>query len=141
VEFNARFGDPETQGVMGVLKADVAALFASAARGALDPHTIDKLSQGAATCVVLASGGYPDAYETGFVVNGIDAAESIDQVTVYHAGTALGADGSLVTSGGRVLGVTATAATIPQAMERAYEAAALIDFQGKYHRTDIGKNA
>ena len=137
VEFNCRFGDPETQAVMSVLEADVARLFASAARGTLDTASIISVANGYAVNVVLASIGYPDAFEKGAVIDGIDVAQHRAGVTVYHAGTALGADGRLVTTGGRVLGVTATASTLQLAQRAAYEACADIDFRTKYMRTDI----
>ncbi len=140
VEFNARFGDPETQVVMSVLDADVAALFASAARGALDDSTIRSTVNGAACNVVLASGGYPDAYQKGKVITGIEQAEADPQVTVYHAGTAE-VDGFLVTSGGRVLGVTAADETLKGAVQRAYAAVEQISFEGNVYRTDIARKA
>jgi len=140
VEFNARFGDPETQVVMSVMDADVAALFASAARGSIDPSAIRSTAIGAACNVVLASGGYPDAYEKGKVITGIDQAEADPQVTVYHAGTAE-VDGRLVTNGGRVLGVTAIDDTLKGAVGRAYAAVDHITFDGKVYRTDIARKA
>jgi phosphoribosylamine--glycine ligase len=140
VEFNVRFGDPETQAVMSVLSADVAALFASAARGTLDKAAIASAAIGFACNVVLASAGYPDAFEKGLTITGIDEAESDPFVTVYHAGTR-DADGQLVTHGGRVLGVTATADTLGQAVRRSYQAVDKISFGNKYFRTDIAKKA
>lgn len=140
VEFNVRFGDPETQAVMSVLSADVAALFASAARGALDASTIASTAIGCACNVVLASAGYPDAFEKGLPITGIDDAEADPFVTVYHAGTK-DTHGQLVTNGGRVLGVTATAETLQQAVNRSYQAVAKITYGNKYFRTDIAKKA
>ena len=146
VEFNARFGDPETQSVLGVLDADVAKLFASAARGSIDASAIRSTAIGHACTVVLASFGYPDAYEKGLVINGIDDAEQDPHVTVFHAGTARGAsdhagEQPLVTNGGRVLGVTAIADTLKNAVERAYDATAKISYATKIHRTDIAAKA
>lgn len=159
VEFNARFGDPETQSVMQVLRADVARLFASAARGALDSASITSVCEGASACVVLASAGYPDSYAKGKMITGIQEASSLEGVDVYHAGTSIvsadmtsadrqiqnhdahGDSSVLVTSGGRVLGVTAHASTLVEAIQRANAACALITFEGKYHRTDIGIDA
>jgi len=140
VEFNVRFGDPETQAVMSVLSADTAALFASAARGSIDASAISSIAIGHACNVVLASAGYPDAFEKGLVISGIDDAESDPYVTVYHAGTK-DADGSLVTNGGRVLGVTAVGDTLQQAVEKSYAAVGKISYQNKYYRTDIAKKA
>lgn len=140
VEFNVRFGDPETQAVMSVLSADTAALFASAARGSLDATTISSVAIGYACNVVLASAGYPDAFEKGLEISGIDDAESDPYVTVYHAGTK-DVDGSLVTNGGRVLGVTAIGDTLEQAVKRSYAAVSKISYDTKYFRTDIAKKA
>ncbi|MBU3698989.1 MAG: phosphoribosylamine--glycine ligase [Candidatus Kapabacteria bacterium] len=140
VEFNVRFGDPETQAVMSVLDADVAALFASAARGSIDASTIRSTHMGFACNVVLASRGYPDAFEKGLPITGIEEAESDPYVTVYHAGTRV-SDGELVTNGGRVLGVTAVGSTLSEAVSRSYQACAKINYDTKYHRTDIAKRA
>lgn len=140
VEFNVRFGDPETQAVMSVLSADVAALFASAARGTLDASTIASTAVGFACNVVLASAGYPDAFDKGLPINGIDDAEADPYVTVYHAGTKE-QDGQLVSNGGRVLGVTALGDTLEQAVARSYQAVDKISFANKYFRTDIAKRA
>ncbi|MFM8770424.1 MAG: phosphoribosylamine--glycine ligase [Candidatus Kapaibacterium sp.] len=140
VEFNVRFGDPETQAVMSVLDADVAALFASAARGSIDAATIRSTHVGHACNVVLASRGYPDAFEKGLPITGIDAAEADPFVTVYHAGTRIN-DDTLVTNGGRVLGVTAIGDTLAQAVARSYAACEKIHYDTKVHRTDIAKRA
>ena len=137
VEFNCRFGDPETQAVMAVLDADVARLFASAARGRLDANAVTAVATCHAVNVVLASSGYPDSFVKGVTIQGIDLAEHDERVTVFHAGTGLSADGELVTTGGRVLGVTATGATLDEARRAAYDACARIDFSTKYLRTDI----
>jgi phosphoribosylamine--glycine ligase len=134
VEFNVRFGDPETQAVMSVLSADTAALFASAARSSLDATTISSVAIGYACNVVLASAGYPDAFEKGLEISGIDDAESDPYVTKD-------ADGSLVTNGGRVLGVTAIGDTLEQAVSRSYAAVSKISYDTKYYRTDIAKKA
>ena len=140
VEFNVRFGDPETQAVMSVLDADVAALFASAARGAIDAATVRSTHVGFACNVVLASKGYPDAFAKGLPIAGIEDAESDPYVTVYHAGTRM-VDDTLVTNGGRVLGVTALGETLKQAVARSYAACERITFDTKYHRSDIAKRA
>jgi phosphoribosylamine--glycine ligase len=140
VEFNVRFGDPETQAVMSVLDADVAALFASAARGSIDVSTIRSTHVGFACNVVLASQGYPDSFEKGLPITGIDAAEADPYVTVFHSGTRVLGD-DLVTNGGRVLGVTAIGDSLADAVSRSYAACDKISFKTKYHRTDIAKRA
>ncbi len=140
VEFNARFGDPETQAVLSVLSADVAALFASAARGAIDATTVQSTHVGYACNVVLASAGYPDSYDKGLPITGIDQAEEDPFVTVYHAGT-VNNNGVLCTNGGRVLGVTAVANTLREAVDRSYMACEKIHFANKFHRTDIAAKA
>lgn len=137
VEYNARFGDPETQAVLTVLDADLAALLASAARGSVDTSSINSTARGVAVNVVLASAGYPDAYEKGHVITGIEEAEQDASIRVFHAGTK-SRGGETVTDGGRVLGVTAIADTLDEARRRAYSACKTIDFKGKYYRTDIG---
>lgn len=136
VEFNCRFGDPETQPVLSIFDGDLAALLASAARGALDPSTVRDVAAGVACTIVLASAGYPDSYETGAVIEGIDAAAAQEGIIVYHAGTTM-RDGNLVTNGGRVLGVTAVAPTLRAARDAAYEAASKISYRTKVHRMDI----
>jgi phosphoribosylamine--glycine ligase len=125
---------------MSVLNADVAALFASAARGSIDASTITTVAMGYACNVVLASGGYPDEYAKGLPISGIDEAEADPHVTVFHAGTSM-KDNVLVTNGGRVLGVTATADTLANAVRRSYEACAKVSFAGKTHRSDIAAKA
>lgn len=136
VEFNCRFGDPETQVVLPRLEGDFGALLRSCAECALDEGTLS-YSPRACVAVVLASGGYPSAYTTGRPITGVEAAEADPDVRVFHAGTALGDDGTLVTAGGRVLAVSALGDTIADARARAYEACAKISFDGKQHRGDI----
>ena len=140
LEFNARFGDPETQVLLPRLQTDLVDIMLAVADGRLGSHNV-KWSDEAAVCVVLASGGYPGDYDKGKVITGIADAEALPGVTVYHAGTQLREDGALVTSGGRVLGVTALAPTLAQARDRAYEAAAKIAFDGMQMRTDIAARA
>lgn len=135
VEFNCRFGDPETQVVLPRLEGDFGLLLASAASGKLESSSVS-YSEKACVCVVLASGGYPGVYEVGKVISGIDEAEGDPQVTVFHAGTKL-EDGVLKTAGGRVLAVSALGSSIASARARAYEACEKIDFEGKTFRTDI----
>ncbi len=140
IEFNVRFGDPECQPMLDLLDSDLLELLVATASGTLDEVDI-RFSDQYAVCVVLASPGYPDAPEIGKVITGVDDAEAIDSVTVYHAGTKLDADGNLVTTGGRVLGVTARGDTIEQARELAYKACAQIHFEGMQMRTDIASSA
>lgn len=139
VEFNARFGDPETQALVPRLDGDLARLMLACATGDLARTTL-QWSPRACVSVVLASEGYPDAYETGFEIEGLDEASRRPGVAVFHAGTAR-RDGSIVTAGGRVLSVSALGDTLEAARDRAYEAAAAITFQGKHLRTDIARDA
>jgi len=136
VEFNVRFGDPETQPLVVRMEGDLVPLLDGAARGALDPATAPGFS-GAAVCVVLASGGYPRDYETGKTILGIEDAERDPHVVVFHAGTRRGEDGNFVTAGGRVLGVTGAGATIADARDRVYAAVNRIRFDGMHVRRDI----
>ena len=140
LEFNARFGDPETQVVLPRMHADLVEVMLACDNGTLSPDMVS-WEDDWAVAVVLASAGYPGSYEKGKVITGIEQAETLPGVTVYHAGTKLLDDGTLVTSGGRVLAVTAVAATFEAARERAYEAAELIRFDGRFFRTDIGMKA
>ena len=136
IEYNVRFGDPECQAIMASLDGDLLPLLDAAARGAslAAPPAISR----AAVCVVVASGGYPERYPTGVSIDGIEDAERVPGVVVFHAGTAL-RDGRLVTAGGRVLGVTATAASVDAAIDSAYAAAARVRFDGMHYRRDIGR--
>ena len=140
LEFNARFGDPETQVVLPRMHADLVEVFLACDNGTLERDMV-AWGDNSAVSVVLTSAGYPGAYEKGKVITGIEQAEALDGVTVYHAGTALTEAGELVTAGGRVLDVTAVAPTFEEARERAYEALGLIDFEGKTYRSDIGLKA
>ncbi|HEX6989933.1 MAG TPA: phosphoribosylglycinamide synthetase C domain-containing protein, partial [Bacillota bacterium] len=137
LEFNSRFGDPEAQVVLPRMDGDWAGLLAAVASGNL--HGPVRWRPGGAVCVVLASGGYPGSYRTGLAIHGIEAAEALEDVTLYHAGTRR-EGGRWLTAGGRVLGVTAVAATMDAARRRAYEACGLITFPGKHYRRDIAKN-
>ena len=138
VEFNARFGDPETQVVLPLLESDLVDIMLACADGTLAEQDI-QWSDGAAVCVVIASGGYPKAYEKGKVISGLDAAEKAGSL-VFHAGTAE-KDGQIVTAGGRVLGVVAKAADIRSAVDKAYDGVARISFDGAFHRNDIAHRA
>ncbi len=137
LEFNVRFGDPETQPLMMRVRGDLAPILFAAAKGDLSGVTMD-WDPSAAVCVVLASGGYPGAYEKGFEITGIDEMEQGEDLMVFHAGTRRDEDGRVVTSGGRVLGVTALGAGLGEARRRAYKAASGIGFTGARFRTDIG---
>ena len=141
LEFNVRFGDPETQVVLPRLQGDLAGLLAEAASGHL--RTEPRFGDAAAVCVVMASEGYPESPRTGDVIAGLDAAASLEGVTVFHAGTAFseGAPGPVVTSGGRVLGVTGLAPTLDEARERAYQGVAAISWPGAHTRSDIARDA
>jgi phosphoribosylamine--glycine ligase len=139
VEFNCRFGDPEAQVTLPLLDGDLAAIMLSVVRGELDPRSVAH-RPGHAACVVMASGGYPDKYEKGKVIDGLPDAEVMEGVTVFHAGTDF-RDGRLVTSGGRVLGVTARNGSLGDAVARAYRAVGAITFDGEQHRSDIGHRA
>jgi phosphoribosylamine--glycine ligase len=140
VEFNVRFGDPETQPLMVQMDEDLVPILDAAARGRLPADGAVAASQ-AAVCVVLASGGYPRKYQTGRPISGIEAAEAEAGVVVFHAGTRRGGSGGFVTAGGRVLGVTARGPDIAIARERAYAAADRIHFEGKHQRRDIAARA
>lgn len=140
IEYNCRFGDPETQVVLPLLESDLLTVMEATTNGTLDKTDV-KFSDGAAACVILASGGYPLAYEKGKEITGLTAGQlNAADVTVYHAGTAI-KDGSLVTNGGRVLGVTATANTLPEALKKAYAATESIHFDKLHKRSDIGARA
>jgi phosphoribosylamine--glycine ligase len=139
LEFNCRFGDPECQPLALRLADDLFPLLHAVAGGGRLPTAVRWRNE-AAVCVVMASGGYPGDYATGKAISGIEEAERVEGVTVFHAGTAL-KDGRLVTAGGRVLGVTALGREIPVAIERAYEAVSRICFEGMHFRKDIGRKA
>ena len=139
LEFNARFGDPETQVVLPRMKADLVEAFLACDNGTLTEDMVS-WDDDWAVSVVLTSAGYPGSYEKGKVITGIEKAEELEGVTVYHAGTAV-RDGELVTAGGRVLDVTAVAPTFEEARNQAYAACELIDFEGKTYRSDIGARA
>ena len=138
VEFNCRLGDPEAQAVLPLLDVDLADVFDKLAHGRLREVTVEAHPR-AAACVVLASGGYPGAYEKGFPISGLEEAAAHPDVLVFHAGTARGKDGRPVTSGGRVLGVTGLGDSLADALEAAYAAAEKIHFEGVQYRRDIGR--
>ncbi len=139
LEFNCRFGDPETQTLLPRMKSDLLALLAATIDGKIDNHSIDWDKRVSVT-VVLASAGYPGKYQTGKVISGLDEAAKLEGIQVFHAGTKI-ADNQVVTVGGRVLAVTALGSTIAAARGRAYEAAARIEFEGCHYRRDIALSA
>jgi phosphoribosylamine--glycine ligase len=139
LEFNARFGDPETQAILMRLESDLVDALDAAVDGKL-AETKLRWSAGASACVVASSSGYPGSYKTGLPITGLDAAAKLPGVEVFHSGSTL-ADGQVLTAGGRVLGVTASGSTLEDALGKAYEAMKLIHFDGIYYRRDIGHRA
>lgn len=137
LEYNVRFGDPETQVVLPRMKNDIVEVFEACIDGTLDQITLE-FDEDAAVCVVLASNGYPEHYEKGFLIKGLDNFKGKEGYYVFHAGTK-GTNEGIVTNGGRVLGVTAKGKTLKEARANAYNACEWIDFQNKYSRSDIGK--
>ena len=135
IEFNARFGDPEAEALLPRLQSDLLEIMLACANGTLDRVDV-RWSDDAVVTVMLASGGYPEAYETGKPIGGLDDVD--DDVLIFHAGTKRTDDGRVVTDGGRVLAVTATAPTFAAAREKAYRNVARISFEGIHYRTDIG---
>ena len=138
IEYNCRFGDPETQVVLPRLKTDIMDIFE-----AINNETLSELDiewdDRACTCVIMASGGYPKSYPKGIEIKGLSEGQ-LDGVTVYHAGTAIN-DGKLVTAGGRVLGVTALGDTLSEALKKSYDGVKQIEFENAHYRTDIGQRA
>ncbi len=149
IEFNSRFGDPETQSYIRLLKTDLYDILEACINGTLNEITIEWENK-YACCIVLASGGYPGEYKKGLPITGVNEANKMEDVVVFHAGTQFlnkepASDGlpakALATAGGRVLGVTAVADDLQGALNKAYEAVKLINFEGMYYRTDIGKKS
>ncbi len=138
LEYNVRFGDPETQSILVRLETDLVDICEAMINGTLSDMEI-RWKPGASATVVLAAEGYPGSPRKGDVINGLDEATKLDGVTVFHAGTSIGANNDLVTAGGRVLGVTAIGDNISHALERAYKAIGLINWAGMQYRRDIGK--
>ena len=138
LEYNARFGDPETQVVLPRMKNDIVDVFEACVDGTLDQIELE-FEDNAAVCVVLASDGYPEHYEKGYKIDGLDRFDGQDGYYVFHAGSKFDKDGNVVTNGGRVLGVTAKGNTLKEARENAYRAAEWVEFGNKYMRHDIGK--
>lgn len=135
LEFNVRFGDPETQSVLLRLETDLLDIMEACANKTLDQIDV-KWSSNQVTCLVLASGGYPGSYPKGLVINGLDDVN--DDIIVFHAGTAFNENNEVVTSGGRVLNICAIGSSLEETRKKVYDAANIIDFDGKYYRKDIG---
>jgi phosphoribosylamine--glycine ligase len=138
LEFNCRFGDPETQVVLPTMQGDLVELLEAAVDGALPEGAPGQ--QGAAVCVVMASGGYPGQYESGKAIRGLEEVAKRSDAIAFHAGTRETEEG-IVTAGGRVLGVTGLGATLPAAKDAAYAAVGQIAFEGAHYRRDIGRRA
>jgi len=139
LEFNARFGDPETQAILLRLESDLVAALEACVDGRL-AETEMLWIPGASACVVASSAGYPGSYETGFPITGLGAATYVPGVQIFHSGS-VQVGNQLLTAGGRVLGVTAVAPSLEEALSRAYQAMAEIHFEGIYYRHDIGHRA
>ena len=140
LEFNCRFGDPEAQVLLPRLKSDLVPLLMACIDGTLEQHADVQWHNEAAACVVMASGGYPDPYETGEVITGLEDAAAIEDITVFHAGTKQDGE-NIVTAGGRVLGVTAVAGGLHDAIQQAYRGVSAIHFDKAHVRSDIGYRA
>jgi phosphoribosylamine--glycine ligase len=140
IEYNVRFGDPETQPLMMRLKSDIVPLFLGSVNQNLKEVSVPEWHPETAVCVVMASGGYPGKYQTGAIINGLADAESLKNTVVFHAGTAF-KDENIITKGGRVLGVTALGKNIKDARENAYAAVKKISFENAFYRNDIGIKA
>lgn len=138
LEYNARFGDPEAQVVLPRMKNDIIDVMEACVEGKLDTLKLE-FEDRATVCVVLASDGYPLVYQKGFEIHGLENFEGKDDYYCFHAGTKFNEDGKIVTNGGRVLGITATADSLKEARKKAYDATNWIDFENKYMRTDIAK--
>jgi phosphoribosylamine--glycine ligase len=138
LEYNVRFGDPETQAILVRLRSDLHPIFDSVARGGLDEIDVE-WSEEASACVVLAARGYPERPETGARIGGLEDAAGVEGVQIFHAGTAPAEGGSIVTAGGRVLGVTATGRTLDDALARCYDSASRVHWDGLHYRRDIGR--
>jgi len=137
LEYNVRFGDPETQAILVRLNSDLLEIFAAIAGGRLGATRVDWASESSA-CVVLAGRGYPGKYETGAHITGLDRASAASHVEVFHAGTSRSTNGDWLTAGGRVLGVTATGESLDEALGRCYNAVDKIYWEGVQYRRDIG---
>jgi len=139
LEYNTRFGDPETQAILVRLESELLDALEACVHGRLS-ETALRWKPGASACVVAASTGYPGSYTSGHRITGLEEASRVPDVEIFHAGTSL-VDGDYLTSGGRVLAVTATAGSLDSALRSAYEAMGKIHFEGMYYRRDIGHRA
>ena len=139
LEYNARFGDPETQVVLPRMKNDIVEVFEACIDGKLDAVDL-QFEDNAAVCVILASDGYPEKYEKGFVIGGLNAFDGKEDYFCFHSGSKLDDEGKIVTNGGRVLGVTALGRDLKEARANAYKATEWVNFENKYMRSDIGKS-
>lgn len=139
IEYNCRFGDPETQVVLPLLDTDLVDVFEAVIDEKLSDMDI-KWKNECAACVILASGGYPVKYQSGYTISGLNEKGQLDGYLVYHAGTKADAD-EIKTAGGRVIGVTATAADLKSALDKAYKGVSLIEFKDMHYRKDIGQRA
>jgi phosphoribosylamine--glycine ligase len=139
LEFNCRFGDPETQVVLPLIETDILEMFFSAIEGGIKnlKYSIKDLT---AVCVILASAGYPDKYETGKEIKGLDELKKLSDIIVFHAGTKK-VNNKILTDGGRVLGITAIGKEFETAIKNVYSAVELVKFEGMHYRKDIGKKA
>jgi phosphoribosylamine--glycine ligase len=138
LEYNVRFGDPETQAILMRLESDLFKIFQATIAGNLRELEV-KWSDQASACVVLASAGYPGSYKTGVKIKGLNKIAQSDELQIFHAGTSRSPEGEVVTSGGRVLGVTAAAATLDRALSSCYGAIATLGWEGMQFRRDIGQ--
>ena len=134
IEYNVRMGDPETEVVIPRIQTDFAELLSATANGTLGDMSLEVSDQAAAT-VMMVSGGYPESYAKGYAINGLD---DVEEATVFHAGTATSPDGETITSGGRVLAVTALGKDFKKALDQAYSQASKIHFKDAYYRKDLG---
>ncbi len=140
LEFNCRFGDPETQAILPLLESDILEIMVECSRGNIKDRTL-KWKEAYAVCVVVASGGYPKAYEKGKIINGLDKVGGLEDVIVFHAGTKMDNNGNIITNGGRVLNVVGIDKEFKIAQEKAYSAIELINFENMHYRKDIGNKA
>lgn len=136
IEYNARFGDPETQVILPRLKTDLLEIFEACVDGTLDKMDI-QWEDNAAVCVILASGGYPEKYEKGYAITGLESLQQKDNMIAFHAGTKK-ENGNIVTDGGRVIGITGVGKNLDDAIKIAYQGVELVNFEKKHYRTDIG---